>query len=192
MTTPAGLFHAFDAAVPPRAPYPGCQAVLGYVYGPTPHVWTLDEWLRFAHLRQAPIVLYDKLKDPGSEGRAAAMAVKRLGWLPHAKSLRVIWLDMELTRDPAWIAAWAGAVRGEGFMPGDYRSLSSLTADGDPGIVMKWIAAWDGAPVVEDLARVDGHQYTANIAFEGTFVDLSVFDGAALAAFGHGPRRLVA
>lgn len=184
-----GLFHVFDAAFPPVAAYPGCQGVCGYIYGPTPHVWTLDEWLRFSHLRQAPIVLYDRAKNATAEGRAAAAAAVALGWRAHAAVRRVIWLDMELTQDPAWISAWAQAVRGAGFEPGDYRSLSSLVAGGDPGIAMKWIAAWDGAPVVEDLAQVVGHQYQANIAFGGTTIDLSVFDGSALGAFGHGPRR---
>jgi hypothetical protein len=187
-----GLFHAFDASIPPARPYPGCQAVLGYLGGPTPHVWTLEEWLRFADLRQAPIWLYNPARDASAEGRAAVAAAKALGWRAFARVRRVIWLDMELTEDPAWIAAWAAAVREGGFEPGHYRSLSSFEATGDPGIAMRWIAAWDGAPVVEQLARVDGHQYRANVPWLGTQVDLDVFDGTALAAFGHGPRRLVA
>ena len=193
MTVPdtvPGLFRAFDAAFPPMTAYPGCQAVLGYIYGPTPHVWTLDEWLRFKDLHQGPIALYNGGRDATAEGHAAAAAAHRLGWRAHASALRIIWLDMELTENPAWIAAWAAAVRADGFEPGDYRSLSSLETGGDPGMV-KWIADWDHVQAIE-WPLVVGHQYAANAAFGGTEVDLNVFSGSVLKNFGHGPRRLVA
>lgn len=192
LTTPVpGLFHAFDAAYPPLEPYPGCQAVLGYLgpEGYTPHVWTLEEWLRFKSLRQAGIWLYAADRDPAAEGRAAAAAARALAWRPHADILRVIWLDMEMAENPAWIAAWAAAVTAEGFLPGDYRSLSSVVPGGDP-VTVRWIADWDGVPEVE-WPLVRGHQYRANVEFGGTTIDLSVFDSSVIGNFGHGPRRLV-
>lgn len=185
------LFRAFDAAFPPAQPYPGCQAVCGYLGGPTPHVWSLDEWLRFEALRQAGIWLYDPHADASQAGHAAAAAAKRLGWHPFATTRRVIWLDMELAENPGWIAAFAAAVHADGFIAGDYRSLSSVEPGGDPGILGKWIADWDHVQAIE-WPQVVGHQYAANVAFGGGLVDLNVFSGAVLANFGHGPRRLVA
>ena len=88
-------------------------------------------------------------------------------------------------------AAWAAAVRADGFEAGDYRSLSSAEPGGDPGMTVKWIADWDHVQAVE-WPFVVGHQYAANVPFGGTEVDLNVFSGSVLANFGHGPRRLVA
>lgn len=186
-----GLFRGFDAAVPPPEPYPGCQAALGYLgpAGRTPHVWTLEEWLRFAMLRQAGIWLYDPAADASAAGRAAAAAAKALGWFPFAKVRRLIWLDMEMTEDRPWIAAWAAAVWDAGFVAGDYRSLSSVVPGGDP-VLDKWVADWDSIPEIE-WPQVKGHQYKAQVPFGGTFVDLNVFSGSILASFGHGPRKLV-
>lgn len=197
MTTPdttfPGLFHAFDAAVPPETAYPGCQAVCGYLgpHGYTPNVWSLEQWLRFETLRQAGIWMYEPGVDPGVAGRAAAAAAKALGWKPFAKTRRVIWLDMELSENPAWIRAFAAAVWAAGFVAGDYRSLSSAEPGGDPGILGRWIADWDNVQGIE-WPQVVGHQYRANVPFGGTVVDLNVFAGSVLANFGHGPRRLVA
>ncbi len=195
MTTPdtavPALFRAFDASVPPLRPYPGCQAVCGYLGGPTPHAWNLDEWLRFRDLKQSPIWLYDPGADAAQAGREAAAAAKRLGWRPFAPSLRVIWLDMELAENAPWIAAFADAIHAGGFVAGDYRSLSSVVAGGDPRMLGKWVADWDNVAEIE-WPRVVGHQYKANVPFGGTVVDLNVFAGSVLGNFGHGPRRLVA
>lgn len=198
MTTPdikappvPALFHAFDAAFPPSTAPADVQAVCGYLGGPTPHVWTLQEWQRFGDLRQAGIWLYEASQDAATAGHQAAAAAKRLGWKPFADVRRVIWLDMELKEDPAWIAGFAAAVHGDGFVAGDYRSLSSDQAGGDPHVLGKWLAAWDGVQSVEDLPFVVGHQYRANVPCGGSVVDLSVFSGKVWEAFGHGPRHLV-
>ena len=185
------MFRSFDASTPPQTAPPGCQAVCGYLGGDTPHVWTLEEWQRFAHLRQAGIWVYAQGSSPRLAGELAAQSARSLGWAPNHSPSRVIWLDMELANDPAWQIQFTSAVFSGGFSTGTYRSLSSLEAGGDPHSIGEWIAEWNGIPAVEPIPRVVGHQYLANQPWEHTEVDYSVFDQDMWRRFGVGPRKEV-
>jgi hypothetical protein len=184
------LFRMFDASVPPDKPYPACQAAGGYIGGATPHVWTLQEWLRFSHLRQLPIWTADF--NPGApsaaeQGRLAAAAAVALGWHAHAPHRRAIALDMETSEDAAFVADFAVAARAGGFVVWPYGSKSTIYAD--PHADGYWVAAWDDIAGLENMADIMAHQYEADIPFGGTQIDLSVMSGEAYARLGRGPRH---
>ena len=180
------LYHMFDAAFPPLKPYPGCQGVAGYLGGNTPHVWTLDEWLRFKHLRQLGIWVADLAASAVTSGKAAADAARQLGWTPHAKTPRAIVLDLEMAVDANWVNAYAGAVRQAGYWTWVYGSQSTVLEN--PARAGYWIASWNGVPALEPLPHVVAHQYSANVSWAGGAVDLSVVSGAAWPHMGFGPR----
>jgi hypothetical protein len=183
-----GLFRAFDGSVPPAAAPAGVQAVLGYLGGPTPHIWTEAEWLRFSHLRQAGIWIVDFSKGGWGQGDMAASAAKALDWAAHARRRRVIWLDAETTVQLDVMANACEGVAESGYMPGIYGSQSTVVAYERLGHPL-WVANWNGMPAVPPLPDVAGHQYAANLAWDGTEIDLDVFDGSMWDHFGDGPRK---
>lgn len=191
------LFRGFDASVPPLAAPAGCQAVCGYLGAPpgspvrpnTPHPWTLAEWRRFGHLRQAPIWTLDFGASPALQGIAAARAAGLLGWAAHALDRRVIWLDAETTVNLHFLQQAAGQLHSEGFLPGIYGSASTAVDYAPLGWPL-WIALWNNVPNVPPLPDVDGHQYESNIEYQGTTIDLSMFDGSIWRHFGADPRTV--
>jgi hypothetical protein len=186
------LARMFDAAFPPAEPFPGCEAVAGYVGGNTPHVWTLEEWQRFANLRQLPIWVRDTRTgalSAASQGMKAAEAAIGLGWKPHAHNRRAIVLDLETAIVPEWVKAFADVLHLNGFSCWPYGSADFIF--NDPTEDGYWVASYPGpGPVIgypgED---VEAHQYAAGVAWEGGQVDLSVIDAEALSHLGVGPRR---
>lgn len=187
-----GLSHGFDAAFPPAAAYPGCQVVAGYIGGNTPHVWSLAEWLRFSSLRQIPIWVANL--NPGAasgtaQGQAAAAAAHALGWKDHAANPRAIVLDMETWINPGFVTSFAQAVHAAGYITWVYGSASTVIHD--PACGGYWAASWDGIETLENMPNVVGHQYKADVSYQGTQVDLSVWAGSAWDHMGYGPRRHV-
>jgi hypothetical protein len=183
----SGLYHMFDAAFPPLEPYPGCQAVAGYIGGNTPHVWTPEEWLRFRHLRQLGIWVADLSSSAEVSGKAAAEAAKRLGWKAHAKARRTIVLDLEMAVNTDWVNTYADAVHKAGYWTWVYGSQSTVVEN--PARAGYWIASWNGVPSVERMPHVVAHQYSAEVTWAGGTVDLSVLAGEAWPHLGFGPRR---
>jgi hypothetical protein len=179
------MFRSFDASTPPATAPPGVQAVCGYIGGRTPHVWTPTEWQRFGHLKQAGIWVADLGVSPLTSGREAVDMYRALGWLQNAGNRRILWLDMEDTKDDAWVNEFGlSAVQPGGYEAGVYESESD---NGNPVLAGKWAGAWDG---ISNLpAGCVGHQYLANQPFGGTEVDYSVFEQAMIDHFGEGPRR---
>lgn len=182
----SGLLRGFDASEPPQTPYPGCQVVCGYIGGATPHVWSLREWQRFGALLQAPIWVLDT--SPGAltaleQGIHAADAAAELGWETFAHTRSIIWLDMETMIEPVAVDNFAEAVWRAGYCTGVYGSAGNILSD--PKRDGYWIALWDDRPADDGQL---GHQYQADVAWDGTLVDLSVFDSSAAARFGRGPR----
>jgi hypothetical protein len=183
----------FDAAFPPPEPYPGCQAVAGYIGGRTPHVWTLAEWQRFGRLRQLGIWVADLRPGAPSarpQGQMAVRAAIALGWRPFARHRRAIVIDMELSEDAQFTADFAGEVRKGGFACWPYGSKSAIYSD--PAMDGYWVADWDLVAGLEKMPHAVAHQYRAEVPFAGTKVDLSVLSGEGYARLGRGPRRLVA
>lgn len=178
------LFRSFDASIPPASAYPGCQAVLGYLGGRTPHVWTAGEWQRFGHLRQAGIWVPDLTKNPRQEAIDAADAAHALGWTRFAAHRRFIVRDMETSVDPAWSMAFDGKLTLEGYLAVDYGSAS--VAEKNPASAY-WLASWNDLPELD--GPVLGVQLEAGIAWQSTSVDLSVWDSTAFRHFGAGPRK---
>lgn len=178
------IARMFDASVPPAEPYPGCSAVAGYIGGATPHVWTLEEWKRFGHLRQLPIWVYGAPGQAFGQGVAAAKAAMALGWRAHAEHRRAIVLDMETSTDAEFVAAFARALHATGFSCWVYGSASTIHSLPDPD--GEWIADWDQVP---DLMSAVAHQYAPDVPWQGGVVDLSVISVAALVHLGRGPRR---
>ena len=182
------LEYMFDAAYPSEKPYPGCAAVAGYIGGNTPHVWSLAEWQRFAHLRQLPIwVAYGMSLPAVEQAKRAAAAAVALGWAAHHAVERVIALDEETATDRAFVAAFAAELHVEGFGCWPYGSQSSIF--GDPSEDGVWMALYDGKAGLENFPHVVAHQYAANVAWMGGAVDLSVVSAEAVQHLGHGPRR---
>lgn len=93
------LIHCFDAAVPPAVAPAHCGAVLGYVGGAdATRTWSLEEWRRFAHLRQFGAWVPDVKANPAEEARTAVHAFRSLGF----HETRAIVGDMETTVDREW------------------------------------------------------------------------------------------
>ena len=187
----AGVVRMFDAAVPPRSPYPGCGAVAGYIGGNTPHVWTAAEWNRASdggRLAQLPIWVGFGEGDPVGHAKEAAAAAVSLGWADHHKpKWRAIVADVENMRMTAWLEAFGTQLRLEGFLCWPYMSANVLSSD-PPGYDV-WLAQWNNVASVPPIHNVIAHQYAHDLPFEGTSVDLSAVLSEALDSFGHGPRR---
>ena len=185
------LDRMFDASAPPEKPYPGCTAVAGYIGGNTPHEWTLEEWQRFADLRQLPIWVFGLGGlSARTQGIEAASRARALGWKPHAHDRRAIVLDMETSEDGAFVAAFAAAVHQEGYSCWPYGSRSTIYSDPTEDGV--WVALYDGQFSMEDLPHAVAHQVAPNVPWDATAVDLSVISAGALHHLGRGPRHHVA
>lgn len=190
MSTDA-LIRSFDASSPPSRPVPGCGAVLGYIGGRTPHVWTAAEWNAASsggQLYQAPIWVADLGQSPAGSARDAAAVATARGWTPHHEPVwRAIIADMEAQLDEPWLAAFGNQLQAEGFLCFPYMSQVALPSD-PPGYTV-WLATFDELAEVPPIHDVIANQYKPNVPFDGTAVDLSVWSPAAMASFGRGPRR---
>lgn len=177
----------FDAAFPPQQPYPGCQAVAGYIGGNTPHVWTVPEWQRFGHLVQFPVWVGYQEADPAGHGQVCAETMHARGWNPGSPNRRAVILDEETQVDKAWLDAFAAEVWAAGYQTFIYGSLATVL--GNPPKEGYLVADWTGVPAIPPYADVLGCQYQASVPWEGTQVDLSVITDTMLAHGGIGPRH---
>lgn len=180
--------RVFDASaqIPATAP-PDCDGVLGYI-GPDPeatHVWTLEEWLRFSHLRQFPawvaaVGQSDSASEGTAQGAAAAEAAAALGW-HHG---RLIFCDLEAWADPAYWAAWRAEVERHGYRAGWYGSKLNSA---DYPCEFRILASPDGVETVPD--GFEGKQYQWDVHVNGGVVDFSVFSRKLMEHGGEGPRH---
>lgn len=192
--TAVAIHHAFDASIPPVRPYPGADSVLGYL-GPegfTPHVWEIHEWNAASdngRLRQCGIWLADFGASPGSQARAAAEMAVSLGWHSHAAPLRFIVIDGETSLNASWIRDFGDSLyMSGGFLALDYRSLDAIQQA--PSGLDEWVAKWT-PPIPPLTKQQEGFQYTHDIPWDGTKVDLSIFSDLAYDRFGRHERRQV-
>lgn len=182
------LVTMFDAAFPPKSPYPNAQAVGGYIGGDTPHVWTPDEWRRFSHLYQLPIWVSTGNVDPIGQAKAAAAKAKALGWLANnGNDWRAIVLDRETTSDEAFNQAFGEQLQDEGFLCWMYMSGVALPSD-PPGYSI-WLPTFNHIAQVPSIHNVIAAQYAPDVNFPGGTVDLSVVEESVLNHFGQGPRH---
>jgi hypothetical protein len=183
------LYHGYDASHPPAKPFPGSQFCCGYLghTGYTPHVWTAAEWNAASSngtLRMLPIWLPDRSNTPALEATAAAAAAVALGWTRHIG--RALCLDSETSTDAQWIAAFGHALAQDGFTLIDYRSVSALSVN--PSGYRTWAADYSLPPAGWTDAQ-SGFQYRADIPWDGTQVDVSIFDDELFGMLGRGPRK---
>ena len=183
------LALGFDASTPPLTPYPGSRVAAGYIGGNTPHVWTGDEWRRFAQLYQAPIWVGYLEDDPAGHARDAVARMRSLGWSAGLEggNTRACILDFETEIDPAWVDAFAIIVRAAGYQTMPYGSQSTIMHD--PQRAGRWIALYNDLPVLTGDPAAVGHQFRADVPWSNTQVDLSVWAAEALGHFGQGPRH---
>lgn len=180
------LYQMFDASIPPSSAYPGCQAVAGYIGGNTPHIWTLDEWLRFGHLVQFPIWVGYLDANPQTDALEACAAMHALGFNAGAPNRRAVILDKETQVDPAWVDTFASGVWAQGYQTFMYGSLATILQD--PPKEGYLVADWTGVPAVAPYAHVIGTQYRANVPWQNTKVDLSVITDEMMLHGGTGGR----
>lgn len=178
------LKKGFDAStqIPARMPA-GCTFAAGYIGGSTPHVWTRDEWNRFAGVSGArlfPIWVADFASDPVQSAKDAVTAMRRLGWSPG----RALVYDTEATVDTAWCRAFRREA-GHEQIPVNYGSAAVVAQNGDDRL---WIAKWDGDPALGGGQDVLAHQYEANVSAAGGVVDFSVMDDGLFRQGGVGLR----
>jgi hypothetical protein len=171
----------FDASlqIPATAPE-GALGVAGYIGGQAEHVWLLEEWQRFGHLRQFPIWVANTMSVVTATGQAvdAVTVARRLGW--HEE--RAIICDMENTDSPGWWDAWAVSVAQQGYFPVWYGS-----ADARPATATAvWLADPDGVP--ELTGGVLGKQFAWDVDVPGGLVDWSVVSEDLFHRGGEGPR----
>lgn len=182
----------FDAAYPPRKAPPGAQAAAGYIgrEGRTPHVWTTSQWLPFQDLRQFPYYVPDLSLSPAVAAAEAVSEALRLGWarMPEPET-RAILFDWETAEGPADREFWASCaqlVTADGFCPVAYGSMSTILELAATDVI---VADWDGVSTVPAGQTIHGHQYQADIAWDATQVDYSVFDAWLFNRGGIGPRH---
>jgi hypothetical protein len=174
------LTRCFDASVAiPKTEPDGCKAVLGYIGGQAVHVWTVEEWDRFGHLRQFPCWVADLASSPVTQATDAVRAARRLGWHP----LRAIIADLEAVSDPGWWNDWAKTVTSHHYQPVWYGSAS---VSGDYTADFKWVADWDNDPDLPDGWAAK--QYAVNVDVPGGIVDLSVLAERLVRHGGEGKR----
>jgi hypothetical protein len=183
-----GLHKGIDAAYPPDTAPRWCEVVCGYIGGNTPHVWTLDEWHRFSHLRQVPIwTCYGDPAGPETQAAEAARAARALGWAAYFRPhTRVIVGDCETMQDESFWTAFDAALYREGFLGVCYGSLSTVLAN---RAVRVWAADWNDIPALYGGASIHGMQYIGNMPWENTAIDVSVFDELVYFGGGIGPRQ---
>jgi hypothetical protein len=176
------LAHCFDAEFPPVTAPPHCVAVLGYIGGPrAARVWDLEEWDRFAHLRQFPAYVPDMEADPAGQATVAVALMRARGW----RRTRALVADLETGADAVWWGRFAGRVFDLEQLPVAYGSASTVFGNkaGD-----YWVAAWDDVPHFDQARFVEATQYAAGVPWDGTRIDLSVVSDELLRRGGEGRR----
>lgn len=182
------LTLAMDAAFPPGQVYPNAGAVLGYIGGNTPHIWTPDEWRRFQDRAQFPIWVGYQESDPVGHAREAAAAMLRLGWTPNlTNNRRLCLLDFETQISASWVNSFADTLFTEGYETAVYGSIAFVFRN--PLRSGYWVADYTERPHIPAGAGVLGCQYIANVPYDGTEVDLSVLLPAMIDHAGTGPRN---
>jgi hypothetical protein len=185
-------YKIFDAAYPPGQVPPGCQGAAGYIgrIGRTPHVWTVPQWRPFAKLRQFPYYVPDLGLSPAVAAAEAVSEVMRLGWARFPEpNTRAILFDFETAEgaaDRAWWARCAALVSQDGFVGVAYGSMSTVLELAASDVIA---ADWDGSAALPAGQTIHGHQYQADVGFDGTQVDYSVFDSWLFNRGGIGPRH---
>lgn len=185
-------YKVFDAAYPPGEVPPGAQGAAGYIgrAGRTPHVWTPLQWRPFRGLRQFPYYVPDLSLSPAVAAAEAVSEVLRLGWARFPEpATRAILFDWESAEGPADRAFWArcaALVAQDGFCPVAYGSMSTILELAASDVIA---ADWDGKADLPAGQTIHGHQFQANVGFDGTQVDYSVFDDWLFNRGGVGPRH---
>ena len=184
------MFTVIDAAYPPVSLPPEASGVLGYIGGArATNVWTLTQWERFSHVRQFPGYVPDMTASPVTQAEDAVKLALASGWAPwqRGNGERVIVFDLETGVNDIWWAQLATTVCIRGFVPVCYGSQSTVYGN-HAGAYLT--ADWTGhIPVLPVGETEHGIQYEANVAWEGTRVDYSVFDQWLMDRGGVGARH---
>jgi hypothetical protein len=184
------LYHGFDASLPPKSAYPGTDIVAGYIGGDTPHVWTLNEWRACqgnnTPRRVLPIWTADFSKNAVTSAIAAGNAMRAFGW---NRGGRLCALDSETSLNVLWIQNFEKTLDKEhSFATLDYRSLEALVAA--PSGLPEWVAHWNSPPGPW-TGKQYAYQYKPNEEYDGTTIDLDVFDSYVWGNCGQGLRHHV-
>lgn len=167
-----GLLSMYDAAFPPPDP-PGTDAVMIYIGGDTPHVWTDAEIAaQKARFRLPMFVRSQAPWDP------VADAGEIIRWLTahHVPRGRAAGVDLETAVNAAYVYTLNELVTAAGWRLVEYGSegyihLDPATSGG------RFTAHYTGVPVLDPDAVAT--QYTDDTML-GTPWDLSVYDPALL------------
>jgi len=187
----------FDASTPPASPRsvaPGTwAAVAGYIGGPTPHIWSAEEWGRFgtAHsgLKKLPIWVaapavhahaarvgfnVADLPSPAAADMAlsadaeAWTALRRLYALGVPKGSPVVW-DMETAVASTYLRTVGAVLEWGGYLPWVYGSAS--TVFDNPPLHGYWVADYAGkGPFMFDHPEVRATQYASGPAVDSSTV----------------------
>jgi hypothetical protein len=183
-TESTSLVRCFDAAFPPMDPPPGFGAALGYIGGPlAERAWSLAEWQRVGHLIQFPCYVPDLEDSPSDQANDAVQLARRLGW----RYQRGIIGDLETEVNRAWWQVFAATILANGYVAVAYGSLSCLLQN---AASCMWAADWNDIAAVPPGQAVWGSQYMANVAYQGTRLDLSVLHPELARLGGRGPREV--
>jgi hypothetical protein len=134
-----------DASTPPLTLPDKYHAVAGYVGGDTPHVWTVDEWARFAHLRKLPIWTRSNPRqaDPYRDAVVLCYRLLELGVPPQCP----VALDKETASDPVYLLHFGQGLYVAGRkLLAQYESLSAFNKRQTAGPEKSefWVADWTG------------------------------------------------
>lgn len=183
------LYRGLDASLDiPKTCPAGFDAVFGYLNSPrATHAWTLEEWKRFAHLRQFPIWVDDvETADPIESANKCAAEVKALGF--RHNHTRIVWLDTETKVNPPWVNSFGGQLHREGYLYGAYGSADFVSKTRAPYL---WIANGSVNPDLNSLQGAMAYQVYFDVKLgppTGGTVDISILGSDLMALGGVGAR----
>jgi hypothetical protein len=184
------VYTIIDAEYPPTSIPEPATGILGYIGGPkAANTWSLTQWERFSHVRQFPAYVPDMAANPLPQAEDAVTRALALGWAPWQKGNgeRAIIFDLETGANPEWWLQLARMTCTRGFVPVAYGSQSTVYANQAAAVIM---ADWTGhVPTGGETSTTHGIQYEANVTWEGTKIDYSVFDQWLFDRAGVGPRH---
>lgn len=163
------MILGFDASTPPQKVPAGYKVAIGYIGGPTPHVWTRSEWQRFNGMKKLPVMVASiavkRAADPEVE---AFTALRMLYRLNVPKGHPVMW-DLETAINPSYVALVGQVMHWAGYRVWPYGSVSTIFSN--PALDGYAVADYKGiGPFAYPHPNVRMTQYAAGTQYDSNVV----------------------
>ena len=164
-----GMYQVCDASRPPAELPKGYSVIAGYIGGPTPYVWTREDWARFGKVRKLPILVASIAAggkpQPVGEAFGALRTLYDLG-VPQGSPLV---LDMEEAVNRSYVNTINRVMRWGGYRVWVYGSAD--TVFGNPPCSGYWVADYAGrGPFMFQHSYVRATQYANAPAYDSSVI----------------------